>query len=252
VLFRSIEVLKGLKRLTEEGVVISDAVRLLPELKKNLNHAPPEPVKADVSQVARWQTRVLEAAARMDQREVGAVLDEALSALPPLAAFSQVIVPIQREVGERWHQGTLTVAEEHLVTHEVRVRLLSLIHGAPLLDKKHVVCACFPEENHEVGLLGAALRFLHAGFRVTYLGPLTPLDELITTVRRVMPNVVALSCVNDAGKKSFRSTLKAVVEEIPTSVQVLVGGRVAVMYQDVAEGLGVNTIAVDTDWNQWL
>lgn len=249
-----IELLRRLKQLTEEGLAISDAVRLLPELRRDLKNPTVQQATgvAEVSQVVRWQARVLDAAARLDQREVGAVLDEVLGALPPLAAYIQVMVPLQREVGERWHQGGLSVAEEHLVTHEVRVRLLSLLHGAPRLARRHVVCACFPEDEHEVGLLGAALRFRHAGFRVTYLGPRTPLDQTANTVRNVNPDVVALSCCHDAGRKNFRATLKAVVEAVPSKVAVVVGGRSAELHQDVVEELGAMFIDDEADWSRIL
>ena len=115
-----IELLRRLKQLTVEGVAISDAVRLLPDLRRNLKEetAMPAPTVPEGSLVTPWPARVFEAAARLDQREVGQVLDEVFAALPPLAAYGQVIVPLLREVGERWHQDGLSVAEEHLVTHE--------------------------------------------------------------------------------------------------------------------------------------
>jgi len=117
-----VEVLRRLRALTAGGVPIGDAARQLPDIRREVKATEaPVPVFREGSQVEGLKARILDAASRLDQRAVGAALDEALAALPPVAAYEQVMVPVQREVGERWHQGTLTVAEEHLVTHAVRV-----------------------------------------------------------------------------------------------------------------------------------
>lgn len=250
-----IELLRRLRQLTEEGVAISDAVKLLPDLRRQLKEpevAPLPAVASDQTQLVRWKERVFEAAARLDQRAIGAVLDEVLAALPPVVAWEMVLAQLQREVGERWHQGVLGVAEEHAVTHEVRVRLLSMIHGAPRLARRHVVCACLPTEDHELGLLGAALRFRHAGFRVTYLGPRTPVAELRRTVEAVKPDSVALSSINDPGRKEFRATLKSVAGAVPPGVKIVIGGRAADAHADVCAELGMQRIVDDAAWSRVL
>ncbi|MBX7116624.1 MAG: MerR family transcriptional regulator [Myxococcaceae bacterium] len=246
-----IALLRRLKQLTVEGVAISAAARLLPELRRTLKEetATPVPLLAESTPLAGWQARVLEAAARLDQPQVGQVLDEALAALPPLAAYGQVLVPLLREVGERWHQGRLSVAVEHLVTHEVRVRLLSFLRVAPRLTGRHVLCACFADEDHELGLLGAALRFRHSGFQVTYLGARTPREQLVNTVQAVKPDIVAISCVNDGGKAKFRAALKAAVNAVPRHVMWVVGGRAAELHEDVCRELGVRLLAGEADFS---
>jgi DNA-binding transcriptional MerR regulator/methylmalonyl-CoA mutase cobalamin-binding subunit len=246
-----VEVLRRLKQLTAEGVPISDAVRQLPDIRREVKAADvTQALPRGGNQVDELKARILEAAAKLDQGAVGAALDEALAALPPVAAYELVMVPVQREVGERWHQGKVTVAEEHLVTHAVRVRLLSLLHGAPRLSRKHVVCACFPDEDHEVGLLGAALRFRYAGFRVTYLGARTPVEHLARTVLAVRPDLVALSAVNDDGRRAFQKTLAAVFAALPPKTRVLIGGSGAAAYDDVCRELGALRLADESDWER--
>lgn len=250
-----VELLRRLRQLTEEGVAISDAVRLLPDLRRELKErvgAPRPAAASSQSQLALWQERALQAARRLDQRAIGTVLDEVLAALPPLAAWELVLAPLQREVGARWHDGALGVAEEHAVTHEVRVRLLSMLHGAPRLARRHVVCACLPREDHEIGLLGAALRFRHAGFRVTYLGPRTPVEQVLRTVEAVKPDLVALSSVSDPGRKELRATLKSIASALPSSVRVVIGGRAAEEHADVCDELGLSRIVDEAAWRRAL
>jgi DNA-binding transcriptional MerR regulator len=251
-----IEVLRRLKQLTAEGVSIAEAVKLLPQIRRE--------VKQDVEgregvvrapqaeQVVSWRRDVLEAAARLDQQAVELVLDEAMASLPPVPFFEEVLVPLQQELGERWHQGTVTVAEEHLVTQAARQRVLTLIHQAPRRARRHVVCACFPLEDHELGLMGVALRFRHAGWRVTFLGARTPAEHLGRVVSALAPDLVAISAVSDDGEATFRTTLEALLRALPTGARVAVGGPAASRYQAQVRALGAVTVSSPTEWEALL
>jgi methanogenic corrinoid protein MtbC1 len=117
---------------------------------------------ADGDQVRAWERAIITAAMSLDQRAVEAALDQALSALPALVVYDRLMVSVQRQVGEWWDEGRLGVAEEHLISQVVRARLVRLLHAAPANGRRHVVCACFPDEEHEVGLLGAVRHFASA------------------------------------------------------------------------------------------
>jgi MerR family transcriptional regulator, light-induced transcriptional regulator len=251
-----IAVLKRLKKLTQEGVAIADAVRLVPQIRREVKddlEARDGTMKAPQDeQFARWRHDVLVAAERLDQQSIEEALDEAMASLPPVVFFDEVLAPLQREVGERWHQGRLTVAEEHLVTQAARQRVLALLHQAPRRAKHHVVCACFPEEDHELGLMGVALRFRHGGWRVTFLGARTPPDHLARVVRTVKPDLVALSAVNDDGEADFERTLQAVIDALPPHSKVAVGGAATVKHAPIVKRLGVVTIATNSEWETLL
>ena len=234
-----IEVLKRLKRLTEDGIAIADAVKLLPTIRREVKdadeHAGPVPKVAREEQVKLWREEVLIAGKRMDQQAIEAVLDAAIEWLPPLSFFEGLVVPLLREVGDRWHAGVLTVAEEHLITHAVRQRLIALLAKAPRRSKHHVVCACLENEQHEIGLLGAALRFRHQGYRVTFLGARTPVEQVLRVVNTVNPELVAISVVNEAGIEEQLATLAA---GLPEHLRVLVGGRGAEPHRKAIKKLG--------------
>ena len=251
---RDVALLKRLKALTDEGVSISEAAKLLPQLRAEMDAAPlPAPPGAEEpsgSQPEAWRAAVMAAAEAYDQPRVARVLDEVLAALPPLKAFEDVLVPVQREVGDRWHAGTLTVAQEHLVTQVVRERLVSLLHGSPRGGRRHAVLACFPEEEHEIGLLGVALRLRHAGMRVTLLGQRVPADGLGETVARAKPDVVGLSAVMNRGATVFEDVLTRIREALPKGMPVWVGGPAAQAHADVCERLGVRLFAHEDDWTR--
>ncbi|QDE88243.1 transcriptional regulator [Myxococcus xanthus] len=249
---RDVAVLKQLKRLTDEGVAISEAAKLLPQLMEGLEAevagrgaSPDARLHADT-----WRESVLAAAQAYDQPRVSDVLDEVLAALPPLKAFDEVLVPLLCDVGERWESGTLTVAQEHLVSQMVRARLVSLLHAAPLGRHRHGVLACFPEEEHEMGLLGAALRLRHLGVRVTLLGQRVPAEDLGRAVLALRPDFVGLSTVASRSAQAFENTLTRLRQALPRGLPVWVGGAAARSHQAVCERLAVHVFQGEEDWDR--
>ncbi|MBL8910852.1 MAG: cobalamin B12-binding domain-containing protein [Archangium sp.] len=236
-----IEILKRLKQLTQQGVSIAEAVLLVPSLTREVKallareeQGQPQPVV----DYGPWRDELLRAAQRFDQHAIDASLDEAMHGRPPVAFFDELVAPFLKEVGDRWHTGALTVAEEHLLSNAVRQRLMALLNSAPRRARRHVVCACLPTEQHDVGLLGAALRFRHAGWKVTYLGACTPLEQLARTAKALKPDVVAVSAVRDGRE------LKGLRKAIPEG-RIIVGGG-------AAKGRlpGLHVIETAADWSR--
>lgn len=254
---RDVALLRRLRQLTEQGVAIGEAVGLLPQLWAEVDTALSRgngagPVAAEASLQA-WQERVLAAAEALDQERVSAVLDEVLAALPPLKAYEEVLAPLQREVGERWHAGQFTVGQEHLVTQVVRARLISLLHAAPQNGTgRHAVLACLPEEQHEIGLLGAALRLRHEGIRVTLLGQRVPPEDVGRLAVELRADLVGLSAVMDPGEVVFERALGAILSRVPEGVAVWVGGPAAQVHQALCERLGAHVFNGPEDWTKLL
>jgi DNA-binding transcriptional MerR regulator/methylmalonyl-CoA mutase cobalamin-binding subunit len=248
---RDVALLRRLKQLTEEGVSISEAAAMVPRLLEELDAARvlPEP---GATNVQAWLAELLDAARALNQARVAEVLDEVLAALSPLKAFDEVLLPLQREVGERWHAGTFSVGQEHLVTQEVRARLINLLHAAPDRGRRRAVLACFPEEQHELGLLGVALRLRHAGMSVTLLGQRVPTEEVGRMARELKADVVGLSAVTDLGARDFKETLSRILEGMPRGTPVWVGGAAARLHREVGERLGAHVFESGDDWPRLL
>ena len=249
-----IEVLRRIKKLTEEGVSISEAVQLLPQIRRDVREQSDEqPKRAPrVEQLSSWRKEIIDAGERLDQPQVERLLDEAMVSLPPLGFFEELVVPLQREVGNRWHAKKLGIAEEHLISEAVRQRVVTLLHQAPRRARSHVVCACFPAEDHELGLMGVALRFRHAGWRVTFLGGRTPIEHLARVVEVLKPELVALSVVADSGEATFRRTLQAVMSALPPKTRVIVGGLGAEPYKSTVKSLAARTVTSESEWQELM
>ncbi len=119
------------------------------------------------------------------------LFNEAATLHAPEALILEVVRPLLSAVGDRWEDGGITVATEHLASHYLRQRLqLWLRTGTPPYVVPPVVLACAPGEWHEGGLLilGALIR--RRRWPVVYLGQSVPLPDLASFVREENPLAV--------------------------------------------------------------
>src|SRR5919106_699327 len=71
----------------------------------------------------------LDAVERLDAVTLEEILTQTTVVLSQPVLIEQVIVPLMYRIGDRWHEGTLRVAREHLASAVVRTSLGSLSRG---------------------------------------------------------------------------------------------------------------------------
>ncbi|MBI9074841.1 MAG: cobalamin-dependent protein [Desulfatibacillum sp.] len=99
------------------------------------------------------------------------------------------------EVGRLWETNRISVAREHLVT-AMTEGLLNLVYPTLFLGKKinkKVVISCAANEFHQIGGKMAADIFEIHGWDSHFLGANTPLDQLLTFIDEVKPDLVGMS-----------------------------------------------------------
>jgi DNA-binding transcriptional MerR regulator len=191
---RDIQAISWLSDQTSHGVAISRAVEMLRD-----GHAGPAPVESAPSQAGRAfhevRTDLSQALLTLNATRAEVVLGEAFALFSVEDVCLHVLQPMLIEVGDRWHAGELSVAEEHYVSSFVRARLFTLLQAYELTDRRGplVFTACAPEEWHEVGILLVSLFLVRRGLAVRYLGPNLPLDGLAAMLARHHPAIVVLS-----------------------------------------------------------
>ena len=159
----------------------------------------------------------------------GARLDEALrrtaARLGVSAFLESVAAPLLRQVGDEWHAGRMTPAQEHLVSsalHDIIVetmRSFSKANGAP-----RVLVATAAGDRHAVGaaLVGAAAAV--EGWNVLYLGADLPAAEIADAARTAAVRVVALSLVYVDDRARVLGELRAIRSRLPREVTLIAGG----------------------------
>ena len=121
----------------------------------------------------------LEAVERLDAARLEEILTQAAVELSQPVLIEQVIVPLMYRIGDRWHEGTLRVAHEHLASAVVRTSLGSLSRGfGPSPSDPALVVATPSGQLHELGALVVATTAASNGWHVTYLGPSLPAEDI--------------------------------------------------------------------------
>lgn len=191
-----------------------------------------------------YQHRLLQAIIAFDDGDLNEIYNEVLSLYPVDIVTNRLIVPLLRELGERWAQGSGSIAEEHFFSVFLRNKLGARFHHLNR-DRQgpKLLAACLPGEQHEVGLLLFALAALDWDYRVVLLGPNTPLGELPPVVAQAAIQAIVLS-----GSLEVAATV--VEEELPllcrtVVVPVFVGGRINERYRDAIAGAGATPLEDD-------
>ena len=148
------------------------------------------PARADLADSAEGLARAL---AEMDEPAAQAVLDRLLTDFTVESVLRDVLMPYLHDLGERWEQGTVSVAQEHFVSHVFRGRLSALARGWGSGRGPQALLACPPGELHEMALLAFGIVLNRNGWRVRYLGANTPMADLIQVASETGPTLVVLS-----------------------------------------------------------
>jgi MerR family transcriptional regulator, light-induced transcriptional regulator len=148
------------------------------------------PRRADLVDSAHALRRTL---VEMDEPGAQAVLDRLLTDFTVESVLRDVLMPYLHELGERWEQGAVSVAQEHFASHVVRGRLSGLARGWGSGRGPHALLACPPGELHEIALLAFGIVLNRNGWRVRYLGADTPMADLIQVASETRPTLVVLS-----------------------------------------------------------
>ncbi|HWA56669.1 MAG TPA: MerR family transcriptional regulator [Gemmatimonadales bacterium] len=223
-----IERLALLRRLTDAGGAISQLATLpVEELRRMVASAPPAP--APMEEAAEpWQTRALQAIDRLDGALLRRELGRAALALGVPRFLDDVVGPVLREVGDRWHGGRMSIAQEHLATAVVR-EVLGWIRDTAETDRSApmLVVGTPPDQLHEGGALLAAATAAAEGWRVTYLGVNLPARDIAAAATRTGARAVALSLIHPAGDPALGGELATIRQHLPGGVALLVGGAAA-------------------------
>lgn len=176
-----------MKRLLAEGVSASEAAH-------RIASAPVDaPVPApDGSLFEARRDALAQALFAYDEASAHDAIDRVLMEFDAEVLMRFVFLPLLTEVGQRWEDGSLSVAQEHFASNLIRRRLSGLARGWEDGVGPRALLACPPDEEHDIPLLMFGIALGHRGWRITYLGQRTPADELLRAVETVRPELVVL------------------------------------------------------------
>ena len=228
--------MRRMRALLAEGLSASEAARAVLAGPAAGTQAPPAAAPGEPGSFA---ARLREALEGYDEAAANAVLDEAVASLSVESLASTVALPTLGEIGERWSRGEISVAQEHFASNLLRGRLLGLARGWGGGGGPLALLACPPGEQHDLGLIAFGLALRARGWRITFLGPDTPVETVADAAARLDPALVILAAL-EPGRFN---TAAAAVTRLAAAHPVALGGAGA--DPATAERLGARSLPRD-------
>jgi methanogenic corrinoid protein MtbC1 len=199
----------GPSRAREKKPVVSPPLR------------PPSPALAEAMRaVEDFDAPALERALRTAAARIG-----------PDDMIDTLMVPLLHAIGEAWHRGILTPANEHLASAVARATLTWIRERVVVPESAPRIAVATPQgQHHELGALLVAATATTRGWRVTYLGANLPAADILAAARTAGCATIALSVVHPAGDRALASALRAMVKAMPRNFGLLIGGAAAPSY----------------------
>ena len=180
---------------------------------------------------ARGQTfvdRALDAAEHSDPTGVEEVLTSAIALLPPNEVIHSVIAPLVREIGDRWHRGEVTIAQEHMVTDIVRRLVIAVARGYLRADNGPcLVLSTLSGERHELGILMCSWLAATRRYHTHYLGADCPASEIARFALEVEARAVLISLVMPENQVPVMEQLRELASMLRGKCEIWIGGFAA-------------------------
>ena len=148
-----------------------------------------------------------------DDAAAQSALDVLLATFTFETVAREVMLPLLREVGERWERGEISVAQEHFASSLLRGRLLSIARGWDRGVGPRAVLACAPAERHELMLIIFGIALRAQGWRITYLGADTPVESINSDA-----DDVVISATSSDHFEAATREIKALAKKVDVSI----------------------------------
>ncbi|MBV6501200.1 MAG: HTH-type transcriptional repressor CarH [Prosthecobacter sp.] len=249
----AIERLRLLRELTEAGHRIGSVARLCTDdLRKLANQhlarsgPPVPPAQASRAEAPALDSPedfvklAIEASKVYDSERLSRLLQRARQQFGQRGMLHHVICPLIVHIGEEWQTGNLRPAHEHVATSVIRELLMTPVPGSQTAPNAPEIVITTPAgEMHELGAMMAAATARDLGWKVTYLGPNLPIEEIAACAVARKARAVALSVVYPEKCPVIEDKLRRMRLLLPEYVTLLVGGRAARGYQDKLSDLSI-------------
>jgi MerR family transcriptional regulator, light-induced transcriptional regulator len=233
-----IEKLKLLKEAVDRGNSISTVAGLaVDDLKSMLvpTGNGDSSFNSDPNAPEIFFNRCMDAIRELSYRNLERSLIRASIDLSHPVLIEKVVLPLLREIGVCWQQGTLRVAQEHMASAVIRTFLYNLRDSyKPSEYDSRIIITTPYGQHHEFGALISALIAASEGWDALYLGPDLPASEIIAASEQLKPKVVALSIVLATDDETLNKEIEK-LKYLPEGVKLIAGGKGSTFFRSALE-----------------
>jgi methylmalonyl-CoA mutase cobalamin-binding subunit len=228
-----------------KAIVLTDAEapRVVPTKAASFPAESPESTRA----------AALLAIERFDAAGLESTLRAAVLCLGIDRLLDEVVAPLLSTIGDRWRDGLISAAHEHLASAVIRRSLAWMIEcGTSAASAPAMVVTTPAGQNHEFGALLAAATAANHGWRVVYLGTSLPAGEIAAAAIRTGASAVALSLVHPIDDLAIPKELRELRAALPPATAILAGGGAASDHLAALAAVGAYQLATIGEFRLWL
>jgi MerR family transcriptional regulator, light-induced transcriptional regulator len=204
------------------------------ELIKPVASPFPGPVKV-ASEYDTWLSSCLEATRKMDTDALQMLLRSSLASLGLQGFVLERCTVLLEEIGERWAQGSLSVAQEHFAASVLEGILSEQWRSISNVNRGHLCVLATPQgEQHTLGLHMSACLMVMRGVKIIWLGANVPTLDLCETASNLKANYLCLSFSRSFDKQDAEQVLKTIRAKLEPQIALLVGGAGAPLNAELA------------------
>jgi methanogenic corrinoid protein MtbC1 len=212
------------------GLDLKDLLELIKPVASPLS----APVKV-APEYDAWLSSCLEATRKMDTDALQMLLRSSLASLGLQGFVLERCTVLLEDIGERWAQGNLSVAQEHFAASVLESILSEQWRSISNVNRGHLcVLATPPGEQHTLGLHMAACLMAMRGVRIIWLGASMPTRDLCETASNLKADYLCLSFSRSFDKQDAEQVLKTLRAKLEPRIKLLVGGAGAPLNVELA------------------
>ncbi len=179
----------------------------------------------------------------LDSRELEQILNRASIMLGIAVMLDHMLQPLLESVGERWRVNEIKVSHEHMASSVIRTFLGKVLELFQPSEAASLVVITTPAgQMHEFGALAAAITAASEGWKVLYLGPNMPANEIAVAARQANARAVAISISYLPDNVDIASELTRLREYLGSDIAILAGGSGAAAYHLTLNAIGAHSI----------
>lgn len=232
--------IRKLRELCEEGMAPAEAARMVVRIEEASN----TPVEGDPYR--RACEAILHAIVDFDPQGLEQAVRGAMFLGSASTVYHRVLAPTMRTVGDRWHEGTMSVAQEHMASEVLSGAARDMLRLVdPPSAGAEAIVACFADEDHALPLYGVAFGLVQSGLRPVLLGAKTPPSAIRHAVESIQPSLVCLSVTVSPPAYRARELIDGYAEAVQ-NVPWIVGGPGSEELRSFVEASGGIVVGTQT------
>lgn len=175
--------------------------------------------------------------------------------------FYKLLTPAMVEIGQKWQENEISVADEHLATTTCDFTLARYKHEILLpriknqeQDQGRALFFCVEKEEHDLGIRMIAQIFEEKGYEVRLMGANLPVEFVLTMAVNWEPGVIGMSASMLKQGERVPTYIQRLMERFDNT-ELLIGGRFLTLPDrllDKADDSKVTIIQEGSELTAWL